>query len=156
DAAPKTPLTDDASRAKVREAWAAWWKKSEGNAPLDEIRKRTLNDATRAKAAEVIKKLGDESFSVRETAQNELKAMGVAVIPILRQNTRAPDPEISARCRKCLEDLEKEKASPLSVMAVRLLGLRKPAGSAEALLAYMPSAEDEIIAGEVQAALNAV
>jgi len=156
DAAPKAPLTDDASRAKAREAWATWWKKSEGGAPLDEIRKRTLNDATRAKALEILKKMGDESFTVRESAQNELKALGVAVIPILRQNARDPDPEISARCRKCLEDLEKEKASPLSAIAIRMLALRKPAGSAEALLAYMPSAEDEIIAGEVQAALNAV
>ena len=156
EAAPKVSLTDDASRAKARDAWMAWWKKSEGGTPLDEIRKRTLNDATRAKALEILKKMGDESFAVREGAQNELKAMGVAVIPILRQNARDPDPEISARCRKCLEELEKEKASPLSALAVRLLGLRKPAGSAEALLAYMPSAEDEIIAGEVQSALNAV
>src|SRR5262245_2432374 len=156
DAGPKSPLSDDASRAKARDAWAAWWKKSEGGAPLEEIRRRTLSDATRAKALATIKHLGDESFSIRETAQNDLKAMGVAVIPILRQNARDPDPEISARCRKCLEDLEKEKALPISVVAIRLVGLRKPAGAAEALLAYMPSAEDELVAGEVQAALNAV
>src|SRR5215471_3477478 len=131
DAAPKSPLTDDASRAKAHDAWVTWWKQSEGTAPLDEIKKRTLNDATRAKAAEVIKKLGDESFTIREAAQGELKAMGVAVIPILRQNTRDPDPEISARCKRILEELEKQKGSPISVIAVRLVALRNPAGSAE-------------------------
>jgi HEAT repeat protein len=156
DAAPKVPLNDDASRAKCRDAWAAWWKKSEGNVPLEDIRRRTLNEATRDKATALLKKLGDESFAVRETAQNELKALGVAIIPILRQHSRDPDPEISARCRKTLEELEKEKAMPISVVAIRLVALRKPAGSAEALLAYMPSAEDELISAEVQAALNAV
>jgi HEAT repeat protein len=156
DAAPKVPLNDDASRAKCRDAWVGWWKKSEGNVPLDDIRRRTLNEETRAKVMALLKKLGDESFAVRETTQNDIRAMGVAVIPILRQNARDPDPEISARCRKILEDLEKEKALPISVVAIRLVALRKPAGSAEALLAYMPSSEDELISVEVQAALNAV
>ena len=36
----------------------------------------------------------------------------------------------------------------MSAIAVRLLGLRKPPGSAEALLAYMPSADDEIMAAK--------
>jgi HEAT repeat protein len=156
DDSPKLVLSDDASRAKCRDAWTAWWKKSEGGAPLEEIRKRTLTDDTRGKALALLKKLGDESFNVRETAQNDLEAMGVAVIPILRQNARDPDPEISARCRKCLEDLEKKKALPISAVAIRLLALRKPKGSAEALLAYVPSAEDEAITTEVQTALNAV
>jgi HEAT repeat protein len=156
DAAPKSPLTDDASRAKAHDAWLDWWKKSEGTAPLEQIKKRTLNDATRAKAQAILKQLGDESFAKREAAQNELLAMGVAVIPILRQSTRDPDPEISARCKRTLEELEKQKASPISVIAVRLVGLRKPPGSAEVLLGYMPSADDDMIAGEVQAALNVV
>jgi HEAT repeat protein len=134
DAAPKAPLTDDASRAKAHDAWKEWWKKSEGNAPLEEVKKRTLNDETRAKAMEVLKRLGDESFPKRQAAQDELKAMGVAVIPILRQNIRDPDPEISARCKQALAELEKQKASPISVIAVRLVALRKPAGAAEVLL----------------------
>jgi HEAT repeat protein len=156
DDAPKGQLTDDASRAKIRDGWLAWWKKSDGAAPLDEIRKRTLNDDMRAKAQEHIKKLGDETFSVRETAQNAIVEMGVAVIPILRHAARDPDPEISSRCRKCLEELEKKKASPISAIAIRMLGIRKPKGAAEALLAYVPSVEDEAVTAEVQAALNAV
>jgi HEAT repeat protein len=156
DDAPKGQLTDDASRAKNRDTWLAWWKKSDGNAPLDEIRKRTLNDDMRVKAQEQIKKLGDESFSVRESAQKAIEDMGIAVIPILRQAARDPDPEVSSRCRKCLDELEKKKASPISAIAIRMVGIRKPKGAAEALLAYVPSVEDETITAEVQGALNAV
>jgi HEAT repeat protein len=157
DAAPKATLNnDDKNRAACRDAWLAWWKKSEGGAPLDEIRKRTINDEVRTRAVSLIKTLGDESFTVREKAQNELVALGVGIIPVLRQSARDPDPEISARCRKCLDDLEKQKASPLSVVALRLIALRKPPGAAEVLLGFMPSAEDDMISGEAQAALNAV
>src|SRR5262249_54364837 len=128
----------------------------EGAAPLEEFRKRTLTDATRAKAQALVKKLGDESFTVRESAQSDLKAMGVAVIPLLRQGSRQSDPEISMRCKKCLDELEKDKALPLSPVAIGIVALRKPAGAGEVLLAYLPSAEDDTLAAEVQSALNVV
>jgi HEAT repeat protein len=154
--APKAVLSDDASRAKVKEAWAAWWKGTEGGAPLDEFKKRTLTDETRAKAFALIKQLGDENFSEREAAMKKLKDMGSAVMPLLRQASHDPDAEIGARCKKALAELAKAKTTPLSSVTVRIVALRKPAGAAEVLLAYLPSAEDELIAGEVQTALNAV
>src|SRR5262249_3454005 len=42
------------------------------------------------------------------------------------------------------------------LVAARLMALRKPAGATEALLAYLPFAEDEGVANEVQTALMAV
>src|SRR5262249_25077254 len=152
----KTVLTDDASRAKVKEAWAAWWKGTEGGAPLDEFKKRTLTDDTREKAFALIKQLGDENFAEREAAMKKLKEMGGAVMPLLRQGSPDPDAEISARCKKTVAELAKAKTTPLSSVTVKIVSLRKPAGAAEVLLAYLPSAEDELIAGEVQTALNAV
>src|ERR1019366_4654786 len=38
DQSPKVGLSDAASRTKVRDAWAAWWKSTEGPSCLDEFK----------------------------------------------------------------------------------------------------------------------
>ena len=92
DQAPKdAALTDDASRAKVHDAWAAWWKSTEGTASLDEFTKRTLTEVDREKAEKLIHQLGDDLFDVRQKAKAELKGMGVVVVRMLK--TAANDPE---------------------------------------------------------------
>ncbi|HZT82898.1 MAG TPA: HEAT repeat domain-containing protein [Gemmataceae bacterium] len=155
--APKARLgNDEASRKRCHDAWAAWWKATEGQAPLKEFQKRTLTDETREKAMELIKKMGDENFATRQKAQDDLEAMGASVLPLLRQASSDKDPEISSRSRKVLENLSKANVTGLSPVAVRLVALRKPEGAAGVLLAYLPTADDESIAAEVQAALNLV
>src|SRR5262249_48962541 len=53
---PKVPaLGEGASRAKAKDAWEAWWAKSEQPALLDEIKKRTMTDAQREQTLELIK-----------------------------------------------------------------------------------------------------
>jgi hypothetical protein len=52
--------------------------------------------------------------------------------------------------------MERDRNLPLPPLVPRLIALRKPAGAAEALLAYCPYADEETILGEVQIALNAV
>lgn len=91
DQSPKENLTDDASRAKVHDAWAAWWKSTGGTASLDEFTKRTLTEADREKAEKLIHQLGDDLFDVRQKAKTELKNMGVVVVRMLK--TAANDPE---------------------------------------------------------------
>ena len=46
--------------------------------------------------------------------------------------------------------MERDKNLPLSPITTRLIALRKPAGAAEALLAYLPYADEDAILGEVQ------
>src|SRR5262249_40493077 len=112
--APKAPLGDTAeTRKRCAEAWAAWWKATEGNGTLQEFRKRTLTDETREKALGLIKRMGAEEFAERQKAQDDLQGMGGAVMPLLRQSSSDKDPEISARSKKILENLEKEKVVPL-------------------------------------------
>src|SRR5262249_2872318 len=60
------------------------------------------------------------------------------------------------RVAKCLAAIEMNKATPLSPVTARLIALRKPKGAVEALLAYMPFAEDEALLEECQTALNTV
>lgn len=155
--APKVALGEEqATRAKCRDAWSAWWQATEGANLLEEIKKRTLTDASRAKTTQLIRQLGDDSFEVRQKASAELLEMGQAITPLLRQALGGTDVEVLQRIRKTLDAIEKERLAPLSPVTVRLAALRRPAGTAEVLLAYLPSAEDDTIAGEVQAALAAV
>ena len=67
-----------------------------------------------------------------------------------------PDLEVSQSARFVLQEIDKDKAAPLSPVAARVVALRKPPGAAEVLLAYLPFCDDEGLLTEVQAALNAV
>jgi HEAT repeat protein len=155
--APKAVLgSDDKARQRCRDAWATWWQGTEGAWALEEVRKRTLAEDKREKGQALIQKLGDDSFEVRQKAETDLKALGAAMIPLLRQALNHADVEVRQRAQACLRDIEKDKTAPLPLAAPRVLALRKPAGAAEALLNYLPFAEDETIQAELQTALNAV
>ncbi len=158
DAAPKATLgADSAARQKCRDAWATWWQATEDdNRLLDEVRKRTVTEALRQKCEDLIRQLGDSDFAVREKAQAEVKAMGSLIVPLLRHATKNPDLEIRNRARDCLSAMERDKNLPLPPITPRLIALRKPAGAAETLLAFVPYADDETALPEVQLALNTV
>jgi len=151
------PLGDDGpAHKKCSDAWEAWWKSTEDCTKLiQEFKKRTLDDSNRDRVLAFIKQLGDDSFEVREKAEADLLALGEAAVPLLRQNLNNQDPEVCQRIRKCLET-GKEKAAAASAVSARLLALHKPEGAAEALLGYLPFAEDENLAQEVQSAIVAV
>jgi HEAT repeat protein len=158
DRAPKMALEGDAAaRQKCRDAWAAWWKGSEDSQRLlEELRKRTPTESVRQKCEALVSQLGDTDFAVREKAEAEVRAMGVLIVPLLRQAVRHGDLEVRRRARACLDDMERDKNLPLSPITTRLIALRKPSGAAEALLAFVPYADEDTNLGEVQLALNAV
>jgi HEAT repeat protein len=157
DQAPKAALGETAgSRQACRDAWAAWWKATEGPGLLDEVRKRTLRPDDGAKVVALVRQLGDDAFEAREQAQAALRQLGTAALPALRQAARDPDVEVSTRSRQLLAHLEKDPAASLAPTTVRLVGYRKPPGAAEALLAYLPCTEDEGLQGEVQESLSAL
>ena len=63
--------------------------------------------ATEKRAAELIAKLDDSSFKVRETAAKELAAMGPAVFPILRRAlSKSSSQEVQARLQDILDRLD--------------------------------------------------
>jgi HEAT repeat protein len=155
--AAKIPLGDTATaRARCSAAWSAWWKSSDGPGLVEEFRKRTLKDADREKAISLVEKLGDADFDVREKAESDLETMGAAAGSVLRQAVANPDVEISVRAKKLVEKLPPDRSTPLSPISARLVAFRKPPAAALALLAFLPSAEDEATREEVRAALKAV
>ena len=148
--------TDAEARKKQRDAWKAWWDANDGAAALAEIRKRTLTDADREKGMKLLEQLGDDDFPVREKATNEFKRLGASMVPVLRTAIKHEDLEIRRRVRECLEAIEQDKNTPLPLTAPRVVAVRKPAGAAEAMLAYLPFIEDETTADEIQTALTAL
>ncbi len=154
--APKVDLgATPETRKLAHKAWSAWWQTTESNL-LEELRKRTLTPARREQVLALIVRLGDEDFGVRQQATDDLKALGILVLPLLRTATLDADLEVSKRALAIMEDIGRDKNAPLPTTLPRLVALRKPEGAAEALLNYVPYAENETLAGEIQTALNVV
>jgi HEAT repeat protein len=157
DQAPKVELgATPESRRQCQAAWGAWWKASDDSKLLDELRKRSMQEAEKDKVLALVQKLGDDVFSAREQAQNALLSMGIAVVPVLRQAVNDPDLEIRTRAAVLLAQIEKDRSQELSPVTLRLIAFRKPPGSAEALLAYLSATDEENAREEVQETLNAL
>src|SRR5262249_47341955 len=147
---------DDDSKWKARDAWAKWLLEHDGPGLVQELEKRTLSDEKMAQVNGLIEKLGDKALAVRDRAEADLKKMGPGILPLLRAALKGGDLEIRKRALKLVKALEPNAKKPLSPTVLRLIGLRKPRGAAEALLAYVPFAEDEAQLEEVQKALDAL
>ncbi len=81
-----------------------------------------LNDDESRKAAQLIKDLGAERSSARKAATDELKRMGRGVLPLVRSAlAQTDDPEVSARCRDILNELEQVLDVPAIGEVLRFL-----------------------------------
>jgi HEAT repeat protein len=148
------PSEDKIGRRVRRDAWAAWWRNADGDALLALLRDHTLTAEGRIKVGGLIAQLDNTEFSTREKASRELFALGRISLPQLREAVKSRDAEVSRRARLLIDAIEREPAHHLPAAAVRLLAVRKPAGCVEALVAYLPFAENDILAGEVQKSLT--
>jgi hypothetical protein len=87
----------------------------------------------------LVTKLGSDSFQVRESAMDSLRAIGRAAVPALRKAEKSPDLEIRRRARILVQELDegiqplldrkatilysgKQKGSPASVDSVSMSG----------------------------------
>jgi RNA polymerase sigma-70 factor (ECF subfamily) len=148
---------DEISRRILRDAWAGWWRNADGKSLLAAFKKRTLSPEQTAKAAALIADLGDKVYATRQRAAADLVAFGLPVIPLLRQALPGADLEQARRLEQCLQEIvKKHEHDALPTVAARLLALRKPPGATEALLAYLPFTEDEVMRWEVAKALSSL
>jgi hypothetical protein len=83
-------------------------------------------------------------------------AVGMPALPFLKHAASDPDPEIAHRARRCLELIGQTSNRGTAILgaAVRVVALRKPQGSVETLLTYLPFNDDDWIEEEVLAALK--
>ena len=147
---------DEIARNIRRDAWAAWWRDTEGSVLLTAVRKRTLTAEDRTRIKELIDKLGSADFTSREGATHELFALGRRSLPQLQEAAKDRDAEVARRAKQLIERIELAPEHHLPGAALRMLAVRKPAGAAEALLAYLPFAEDENLSAEVGQSLTAL
>jgi HEAT repeat protein/outer membrane protein assembly factor BamB len=144
---------DEIARKIRRDAWAAWWRNVDGESLLLALRKRTTTDEDRKNVRSLIEKLSSDDFALREGASRELFALGRRSLPSLRDAAKDKDAEVARRAKQLIERIEEDPAHRLSPAAIRLLAVRKPAGTVEALLAFLPFAEDDSLTTEVQHSL---
>jgi hypothetical protein len=127
---------------------------------LEFFRKRTVTDQDRRRIADHLQQLGAASFRQREKATRDLLALGKmypgTVVPLLRRATQDPDLEIARRARFCLSELSSDGDEALVAAAVRVLAGRKPPGTVQVLLAYLPNAGNEALEEDIANVLAAV
>jgi HEAT repeat protein len=147
-----TTAAEPAGNAEVREAEQLLHKAgvaTDGPGLLEFFRKQTARGPSPERVAALVKQLGDRAFRARESASKELTALGLPVLPDLRQALRSPDAEVQRRARQCIEVIEQKSTVPLAAAAARLLKLRRPPDAVPVLLRYLPladeTAEDEIL-----------
>ena len=106
----------------------------------------------------MIRRLGSYAYQAREQAGRDIIAVGPPALPLLREAVNSSDLEIARRAESCLEDIERlaPRKRKLLIAAIHLLAARKPPGAADALLAYLPSCEDQRVEEEVYVILAAV
>jgi HEAT repeat protein len=148
---------DEISRRIRRDAWAGWWRNTDGPALLAAFRKRTLSPEQTKQVQALIAQLGNQVYAKRQAATVALVALGPAVRPLLRQAVQGAELEQRLRLELCLKRIARDAdQNTLPLVAVRLLALRKPAGATEALLAYLPFTDDEGMRLEVVQGLTSL
>jgi hypothetical protein len=127
---------------------------TDGAALLAFFNSRTRLDADREQLMGLTQQLGDPSVEVQARAAAELVARGAAAVPALRHAINdLSDPQIALRAHRCLRTIEGAPGAAIPAAAARVLAMRKPAGAVEALLSYLPFADDASVTEAVSQAI---
>jgi HEAT repeat protein len=129
---------------------------TDGPELLAYIRKHTLSEADRERLAVAVRCLGADNFPDRERASRLLVAARRLAVPFLKPALGDSDPEVVRRAARCLKEIERGPDLSLLAAAVRLTAQRRPAGAAEALLAYLPGAGNASVEEAVFESLTVV
>ena len=147
-----SPVVDDKKALD-----AAGLKAEEPEGLLNYLRQRTLSDVDLSRIQAVIKRLGADDFEERLKAAREVERFGPAAVGPLRTAAESdPDYEIQYRAGECLKRMEKVPHAAVAAAVVRELSKSKPPGTAAALLAFLPLADNESVADAIRSTLTAV
>ncbi len=119
--------------------------------------KRTQPSPGRAVIEQLARALDSQDATEADDAQAELVSIGAPVVPVLREvANRVDDVRASRRAKEILRLIEGPGADRLPVEAARLLAARKAPGTAEALLDYLPFADNDAVFEDFISALTVV
>jgi hypothetical protein len=130
-------------------------KQSVDNADLlTFLKERIPTKEEREKIDLLVVELGRAAYAAREKATAALRKLGPKAAGALRGAVASKDPEVARRAQLILDEIATHGGEAgLTTAVVRLLAVRRPPGSAEALLAFLPLASDDAVLKEVKFAL---
>jgi hypothetical protein len=151
-AAPVDPALSD------KQALAAAGLKAEDpEGLLNYLRQRTLSDVDLSRIQAVIRRLGADDFEERLKAAREVESFGPAAIGPLRTAAESdPDYEVLYRAGECLKRMEMVPHADVAGAVVRELARSRPPGTAAALLAFLPLADNGTVVDAIRSTLTAV
>ncbi len=115
---------------------------------------RVRSQADGEKLLTLARQLGDANPKTRSKVAAQLVAAGPAAISALRHVVNDLDDAVAAEeAQRCLEWLEGTRRGEIATSAARLLAARKAPGAAEALLAFLPFADDSTVIDGLKSAL---
>jgi HEAT repeat protein len=120
------------------------------------LRDRSRDEADPGQIPKLIRQLGSDNFADREQAAHDLVLFGGLARPRLQRAAEDPDVEIARRAKACLQQLQGAVSQEVPAAAVRLLLQRRPAGTVEALLRYLPFVREEALEVEIAYGLEAL
>jgi hypothetical protein len=129
---------------------------TDASALLEYFRRRTPDEAEQKALKQRAAQLGSQVYPVRVKATEELIRAGRSALPVLRDIARKSDTETARRATYCIGVIEQNTQLSLSATASRVLVERNPAGSAEALLAYLPFVDEAWVEEEIRHSLKRV
>ena len=128
-----------------------------GSALLEFFRQRVKPSVDADELARLTAQLSDPSEAVPTKAAAKLIGLGPLAAPALRRTVNQADNEdIVSRARTCLQAIEGNNGIAVAQAAVRLLAAPRPEGTTEALINYLPFADDDTVVQEIETALLAV
>ena len=161
---PDLPATTfDAVKADKVALQAAKIAPDDAAGLLTYFERRTLNDIDAGVIQAVIGRLGGEPFGDRLKAMDEAEKFGPAAVGPLRKaavidptNVNAANFELAYRAGEVLKRLEKVPHAGVAVAAVRALARVPHPRTTRVLLGFLPQADDQATAEEIQRTLVAV
>ncbi len=120
------------------------------------FRERTLTETDVKHLEGLVRRLGDEDFTVREKASRELRRRGASAVPFLRKAQRDADAEVARRAKQCLEEIAAGAGASLAMSSARLLVRHASPETVPTLLAFLPFADDEAVEDAVRESLAAL
>jgi HEAT repeat protein len=90
----------------------------------------------------LVAKLMSGPAAEQAEANRKLLDAGTIAVPALRRHRTVPDADAAKRVRECSDKIEEAGDKPLARPVMRRLLVRRPPGTAEALIGYLPFASD--------------
>ena len=122
------------------------------------LRKRTPDGAEQGRLAGLVAALASLEYRDRYLAAAELIKAETPALPFLKPALANPDAEVARRARLCLEDIRRANGPALPTAVVRRLAwpgqVKDVSAAIQALLAFIPFAEDESVEEEAVSALT--